>query len=1564
MNQTQGTCSSLSRGATEKERKDANEGYTTGGGDSVIKLQGVGKAAVIQRLCSSLSSSPSVPVTHLLLDNNELEEYPQLPPSCPPPQKDWAESLLIVSLSGNKLTEAPPELSSLGKLVQLDLSRNQLCEFPSSHLLHGLSSLTSLKLDYNCIGNSLPQTLLRQKTNSPSSSCSSSSLTELSLSHNGVTSLPQDFGEAFPQLRRLGLKANKLQGLPAGFGKLAFLTALDLSRNEFKTLPCVLSSLHNLLSLDLSRNRIATNMVTEETEGKEERVVIVFSQQMQHLTELNLSHNNISCVEECGLFALPSLERLDLSHNTIADLHKDIGRVTGLKHLQLQHNLLSCLPSSMILLTSLRKLKLHSNRFVLPPYHLRQLDYLQKFTLHDNPLPANTLAKLKQDGALALITTGREKAKLLRRCSGVRDLEGFGGVPRPRGKSFYVELEQQEGAEATFQPNSFSRQQEPQPQQKANGAKGGSWIKELRRSIKPPRRSHSLPFAEDIRVTKQSLELNRTTTSSTPRASLDNQNERRSKKWKDKSLSWINRPKNASFPGTKPSSSPVTDMIEASTGNASSAAASMKEEDFEQLMEDFCVAEAKREPLRLLSSHAKHLLVQQWTKARRKDSQNLSAETLIAEIKQGASLEHLQKLRVFLSTHPPSWASAFIKHDGLGALQHYFIAFSQKTDKEEAKSIESHGNALQSVKILLQDPHTRESVLQSQGLLTAIILSPGSSHQHQQPKTKIGVLQFMQSLCRMPEGHKILLACLDEVSQNESTLATNNPFVWLASHLQHSPDPECKSVCMSVVNEIINEPDDVERRAALRQCFLELKAIDLSNHQHNISPGASTVNTTTNIHERRLAQEIDVFLHEMQEDNMHGAATSLLEETMRASWKLNVSVSTKLSTEREDEEEEDDDRVNQNVVVEMKFDPSCSITSILYQVQETLAQKRIDVGTIDEHTQEWALYWLEEKEEEAEAAADTFPSRKSGKWLEPTLTLSSFGLNKRKGQLSLRPRHRDVFVQFLGRLHRFPYPKIDAKIQVLIGDIALHLALPKHLCDDYGLFLPNPELVSTGSSAGNATLELNTLSCFEEQGLWLDDTKTFGHYLKENGHRDSSLMLCFMPRPRQLNYLLASEKSEARSIQVLFTWPAIEVVRHIIESNSGGNKASPSASSKGQRSPSLSKKAAEECGQYALYHCLSQQKQQEGDATTMVPLDLQLSLKQQSVGYGATVLLTKERRSSRAAMLNDTDLWQEIESGSINLVFSKDRMDIIDGGSLNALVTYFTGDHMVEPLGSQNDLRGFLLVYRRFTTPEVLLRKFKQRYQVPSGMGSTKNAVQKNVANVLLTWLQTHPSDFAGDMLSQLKDLFDVFRKDGHSKQAKDLQAVMGQMQTKQQNSPSLKRVRERHKSLKRELELDTATFMDFDAQEIAKQLCVQSFEYFALIPISELLNGSWEKASESPHVAAVIERFNNLSRALCKCILQEEKLRKRAKLLSHLVDIAQHLLAYNNFSDLMAFISCFNNACISRLKWTFEKLPVRTKDILWRLQKDMSMEHSYKHYRKLLQRVKGTKPCIPYLYE
>ena len=254
----------------------------------------------------------------------------------------------------------------LTSLQNLYLSQNQLTSLPDG-IFSDLTSLRYLDLWQNRL-TSLPEDVFSGLT----------SLQDLNLSGNRLTSLPKDVFSDLTSLEILELQENQLTSLPEGvFSRLALLWWLRLGANQLTSLSKgVFSGLTSLRALELGGSRLTS--LPED----------VFSD-LTSLGTLELGGDQITSLPE-GIFRpLTSLTRLYLYESQLTSLPEDIfSGLTSLWVLTLEENQLTSLPEGIFSgLTSLHWLYLQDNQLTsLPENIFSGLTSLERLELHGNQL--------------------------------------------------------------------------------------------------------------------------------------------------------------------------------------------------------------------------------------------------------------------------------------------------------------------------------------------------------------------------------------------------------------------------------------------------------------------------------------------------------------------------------------------------------------------------------------------------------------------------------------------------------------------------------------------------------------------------------------------------------------------------------------------------------------------------------------------------------------------------------------------------------------------------------------------------------------------------------------------------------------------------------------------------------------------------------------------------------------------------------------------------------------------------------------------------------------------------
>lgn len=231
---------------------------------------------------------------------------------------DSLKQLEMLQLKNNFISHLPSFLFlNLGSLRVLDLSQNKL-ESVARETFSGLVKLEVLKVNYNLLNNLTSSTFqnmshlvelhlegnkLEELHDGVFSALTN--LSVLNLRGNLLTSFSDKvFGFEPSSLKELNLRSNRLAELWP-LSSLASLTDLILSANQLSNLPEQLfRNVSALENLDLSENQLPSL-----PEGIFKGLV--------NIKELHLHHNNLTQVQARLFEDQGLLQRLDLSHNQL-----------------------------------------------------------------------------------------------------------------------------------------------------------------------------------------------------------------------------------------------------------------------------------------------------------------------------------------------------------------------------------------------------------------------------------------------------------------------------------------------------------------------------------------------------------------------------------------------------------------------------------------------------------------------------------------------------------------------------------------------------------------------------------------------------------------------------------------------------------------------------------------------------------------------------------------------------------------------------------------------------------------------------------------------------------------------------------------------------------------------------------------------------------------------------------------------------------------------------------------------------------------------------------------------
>ncbi|KAH0955234.1 hypothetical protein HN011_011817 [Eciton burchellii] len=268
----------------------------------------------------------------LLINSNELTSLDgELPSS--------GHNLKMLYAVDNKLTHLPVEFRHLHRLETLFLQHNKIRDLDGT--LQKARRLKFLELSYNELQELNADDFLEAEM-----------LEDLQLGHNSLKSLGSADGD--------GNGSSSLYPLRS-------LKCLNLTHNELREFSLAsLRGLRELRLLDLSSNRIAKlhrERPSSENLVEEEGDEIAGS----NIQDLRLQHNELRSLDGSLFLGMKELQRLNLSHNALGPTigPRDLRGLDGLRVLDISHNQLTTLEdTSETWLPSLEELKASHNRLV------------------------------------------------------------------------------------------------------------------------------------------------------------------------------------------------------------------------------------------------------------------------------------------------------------------------------------------------------------------------------------------------------------------------------------------------------------------------------------------------------------------------------------------------------------------------------------------------------------------------------------------------------------------------------------------------------------------------------------------------------------------------------------------------------------------------------------------------------------------------------------------------------------------------------------------------------------------------------------------------------------------------------------------------------------------------------------------------------------------------------------------------------------------------------------------------------------------------------------------------
>ncbi|PRP85293.1 rasGEF domain-containing protein [Planoprotostelium fungivorum] len=272
----------------------------------------------------------------------------------------------------------------------------------------------------------------------------------------------------------------------------------------------------------------------------------------------------------------------------------------------------------------------------------------------------------------------------------------------------------------------------------------------------------------------------------------------------------------------------------------------------------------------------------------------------------------------------------------------------------------------------------------------------------------------------------------------------------------------------------------------------------------------------------------------------------------------------------------------------------------------------------------------------------------------------------------------------------------------------------------------------------------------------------------------------------------------------------------------------------------------------------------------------------------------------------------------------------------------------------------FLLTYRAFTTPDVVLRSCLSRFRSLERLEPEKS--HPRICTVLARWIEVNVGDFNDELSEELiqfveNDLESSPKNHHLAKKIRDQIRkrvnIYSKSITKRSNSTSAPK-----------MELPYAfngyfDLLDIPAVEIARQMTIIEYNMFRMIRPQECLSIK-EKEKYSPNLTHVTQRFNRISLWVQTEILRPCDVKIGGLVISRFIEIAKCCFDLNNYNTTFQILSGLNSTPIYRLKRTWAEVSPQWTQIYQDMHAILSPDKSYKSYRDRLHTLQP--PCVPYL--
>lgn len=273
-------------------------------------------------------------------------------------------------------------------------------------------------------------------------------------------------------------------------------------------------------------------------------------------------------------------------------------------------------------------------------------------------------------------------------------------------------------------------------------------------------------------------------------------------------------------------------------------------------------------------------------------------------------------------------------------------------------------------------------------------------------------------------------------------------------------------------------------------------------------------------------------------------------------------------------------------------------------------------------------------------------------------------------------------------------------------------------------------------------------------------------------------------------------------------------------------------------------------------------------------------------------------------------------------------------------------------------VRTFFRTYRSLCTPQYLLQKVIQIYDVPESHAPKAEVIKTGVLAFIKQWLEEAPRDFTSPMIAQLIE----FDKEDTASHVGEESIIKPLLQRVTLSSQAIEGVGATL-LLKSSLETSEAQrYLDsLTAEEFAQQLFLLDSNLWNSIQPAECLEASWSKENTrhlSPNILAMFAQHDFVHQLVVTSILEPPTLRGRTAALTRFIQIGIRLFQIRGYASVCAIDSAISEQAVKRMKHTFSDVDASLLAEWRTVSTQVSDTNHYANIRPLL--VPSAVPLVP----